>query len=274
MLPLPLYTRGEVRRRLGRLAEAAADASETIALSEDTGQSSKPVVARWLLALIDAVQGRSGDCQAQVDGMLSLKGPSEAEGLRIYSGQALGFLALGAGDIDEAVHHLMAVNRLYRETSGAHPLIDHYEQNLIEVSAPARPSRGGRRRAVAANYRPRRAQRHTLAHGCGGAATGTSRRRRRVRGTLRRGAGVHARTPTPFEARANRSCAWESVGGARGARGRRGSRWRRRCKRSRRSAPSRGRRRPAASCARPAPDHAGPHRRRAKHSHPRSCRWR
>ena len=93
ILPLPLYTRGEVRRRLGRLAEAAADASEALALSEDTGQSSNAGLSRWLLALIDAVHGRSADCRAQVAAMLSLKGPSEAEALRNYSDQALGFLA-------------------------------------------------------------------------------------------------------------------------------------------------------------------------------------
>ena len=132
ILPLPLYTRGEVRRRLGRLAEAAADASEALALSEDTGQSSNAGLSRWLLALIDAVHGRSADCRTQVAAMLSLKGPSEAEALRNYSDQALGF-ALGAGDLDEAVHHLMAVNRLHRETGGAHPLIDCYEQDLVEA---------------------------------------------------------------------------------------------------------------------------------------------
>ena len=120
------------RRRLGRPAEAVADATE--ARAQRGYRAAVERRSGSMAARVDRrAQGRSADCRGHVAGMLSLKGPSEAESLRIYSSQALGFLALGAGELDEAAHHLSAVDLLHRETGGAHPLIDSYEQDLIEV---------------------------------------------------------------------------------------------------------------------------------------------
>jgi DNA-binding CsgD family transcriptional regulator/tetratricopeptide (TPR) repeat protein len=217
MLPVPLYTRGEVRRRLGRPAEAVADATEALALSEDTGQPSNAGLARWLLALIDAAQGRSADCRGHVAGMLSLKGPSEAESLRIYSSQALGFLALGAGELDEAAHHLSAVDLLHRETGGAHPLIDSYEQDLIEVLI--RLGRVEEADGALATFAAR-------AERCG--APWPAAAAARCRGLLAdddafedhfaEALAWHARTPTPFERARTELCQGERRRRARRAR--------------------------------------------------------
>lgn len=217
MLPLLLYTRGEVRRRLGRLAEAAADASEALSLSEDTGQHSNAGLVRWLLALIDAVQGRSADCRAQTAGMLSLKGPSEAEALRIYSSQALGFLALGAGDLDEAVHHLMAVDRLHRETGGAHPLIDVYEQDLIE--ALIRLGRVGEAGDALATFAAR-AERSGAPWPAAAAARcrGLLADDDELEGHFAEALVWHDRTPTPFERARTELCHGERRRRARRAR--------------------------------------------------------
>jgi DNA-binding CsgD family transcriptional regulator/tetratricopeptide (TPR) repeat protein len=218
LLPLPLHSRGEVRRRLGRLAEASADASEALALSEDIGQPSSAGLARWLLALIDAVQGRSTECRAQTAGMLSLKGQSEVEILRIYSSQALGLLALSTGDLDEAVHHLMAVDRLHRETGGAHhPLLHTYEQDLVE--ALIRLGRVEEADGALATFAAR-------AERCG--APWPAAAAARCRGLLAdddafedhfaEALAWHARTPTPFERARTELCQGERRRRARRAR--------------------------------------------------------
>ncbi len=133
-LALPLYTRAEVRRRLGRLAEAAVDASESLRFAEATDQLPNAGLARWALSLIDAVRGRSAESRAHVAQMLALRVPSQAENLALYAGHALGLLALGEGDLDGALRHLSDVRRRH-EGAGRehHPLLHAYEQELAEV---------------------------------------------------------------------------------------------------------------------------------------------
>ena len=57
-LPWPLAARAEVRRRTGRLGEAAADAAEALDLARDTGQQGLAGYALAVLAFVDAVLGR------------------------------------------------------------------------------------------------------------------------------------------------------------------------------------------------------------------------
>lgn len=135
-LAIALYTRAEVRRRLGRLTEATSDASEALRFAEQTAQFSNAGLARWALALIDAVQGRAAECRSHVEGMLALKIPSRAENLDLYAGHALGLLALTEGDLDEALAHLSDVRRRHEVAGGTHhPLVHAYEQELAEVQA-------------------------------------------------------------------------------------------------------------------------------------------
>jgi DNA-binding CsgD family transcriptional regulator len=141
--------------------------------------------------------------------MLSVKGLAEAEVLRIYSSQALGLLALSAGDLDEAVDHLMAIHRLHQETGGGHhPLLHTYEQDLIEalIRLGRRDEAGDALAAFAA-----RAERS----GAPWPAAAAARCRGLVadddesEGHFAEALAWHSQTPTPFERARTELCQGE-----------------------------------------------------------------
>ena len=138
-LPLLLFTRAELRRRVGRLDEAVADATESVRLAEDTEQESNAGIARWTLARIDAVRGQAAACRAHTERMIAAVAPSEASNLTIYADEALGLLALGEGRHGEAVEHLGSAERRYDDMSvRPSPLIDASAHDLVEALIRAR----------------------------------------------------------------------------------------------------------------------------------------
>ena len=218
MLPVPLYTRGEVRRRLGRPAEAVADATE----------------ARAQRGYRAAVERRSGSMAARVDRRRSgtvrrLPGPRGRHALpegAERGGEPAHLLEPGAG--------LPRPGRGRARRGGPSPECRRPPPSgdrrrppahrLLRAgphrgSDPPRPRRGGRRRARDVR-RPGRAMRGpwpaAAAARCRGLLATTTRSRttspRRWRGTPGR--------PRPSSARAP-SCARASGGGARGARAKR-----------------------------------------------------
>jgi DNA-binding CsgD family transcriptional regulator len=66
-LPYPLAARAQAHLRLGRLAEARADADEAVALAEQTGQDPALVIALGSVALIEAWRGEAAACHAAAD---------------------------------------------------------------------------------------------------------------------------------------------------------------------------------------------------------------
>ena len=209
LLPLPLFTSAEVKRRTGRLHEAAADAAESLRIAEDTGQATNGGVAQFTLALIDAVRGRSAQCHAHAERMIERLDATEASNLRIYADDALGLLALGTGELEVAVRHLRAAERQYQELGALpHPLVDCQRQDLVE--ALIRTGRLDEAEAALATLE-RQAD-----------ATGTAWTRAaaaRCRGLLApddafephfaAALALHAETPVPFEAARTELCLGE-----------------------------------------------------------------
>ena len=65
VLPMPLFTRSEIRRRTGRVDLALADAAECIRLAEDTEQETTAGLGRFTIAALDAMRGRAEECRAE-----------------------------------------------------------------------------------------------------------------------------------------------------------------------------------------------------------------
>jgi DNA-binding CsgD family transcriptional regulator len=134
VLPLALFTRAELSRRVGRLDEALVDATECVQIAEDTGQDSNAAIGRWTLARIQAVRGHGLESRMQVEHMLAAIGTSEASNIPSYADEALGLLALGEGRHDDAAEHLGAAERRYREQAvRPGPVTDAYAQDLVEA---------------------------------------------------------------------------------------------------------------------------------------------
>lgn len=132
-LAFPLIVRADLRMRIGQLEGALADASEAIRLAEETGQRGAAGYAAGVLARVEAMLGRPGQCQAHADAALDAVGRSEAEGLRIHAGSALGLLALTQGAFALALAHLVPVAGRARDGGVVHPLLVPFRQDLVEA---------------------------------------------------------------------------------------------------------------------------------------------
>ena len=209
VLPLPLFTRAEVRRRTGRVDLALADAAECVRLAEDTGQETASGLGRFTIAALDAVRGRAEACRAGAAEMIAACARTEAESLLLFADYALGMLALGAGDLDGAVEHLGSADRRRREGGGFHhPLMDAYEQDLAEALI-----RLGRPADAAEVLATLDAEARSTATRWPAAAVA------RCRGLMAaddefeehfaEALALHARTPTPFERARTELCLGE-----------------------------------------------------------------
>jgi DNA-binding CsgD family transcriptional regulator len=132
-LPWPLAGRAEVRRRTGRLRDAAADATEGLGLAEDTGQANLAGYALAVLALLDAMTGRDESCRARAQQAIAMASESDTDSLAWYADGALGLMALSASDLESAGLHFGALARRYRAAGDFHPLIDGHEGDMVEV---------------------------------------------------------------------------------------------------------------------------------------------
>jgi ATP/maltotriose-dependent transcriptional regulator MalT len=209
MLTLPLFSRAELRRRVGRLDEAVADAAESLGLAEDTGQGASAGAARWTLALIDAVRGRADDCRAQAARVVALGVEGDAQVLLIYADQVLGLLALSEGDLDGALHNLRSAERRYRDAGGSHhPLIDAHEQDLVETLIRLGRHEEAEHALATLDVRARRAGSTWAAAAverCRGLMAGDDA----FEGHFAEALALHARTPTPFERARTELCLGE-----------------------------------------------------------------
>lgn len=162
-LPLALHTRSELRRRTGRLDEAAADALECLRLCEDTGLSASAAAARGTLARLAAVRGDAEGCTSLVAAMRATLPGTDVVNIALYADEALGLLCLGAGRPGDAADHLAGVARRYAaQPVPVNPLLDAFladhGEALIRSAAPTPPPRSSRswRRRRPAPARPGR----------------------------------------------------------------------------------------------------------------------
>lgn len=107
VLPQALGMASELAYRMGRWAQARAYAEESVALAEETRQAN--MYGLYFVARIDAAQGRSDDAQRMCARTMTTAGRYEADCMEPHVAQALGLLALGSGDLEEAVRRLEAL---------------------------------------------------------------------------------------------------------------------------------------------------------------------
>jgi DNA-binding CsgD family transcriptional regulator len=110
VLPQALAIGSELAFRVGRWPQARAYAEESVALAGETRQAN--VYGLYFVARIDALQGRAEDCLEMINQTQTLARRHDAACMDLYTGHTLGVLALGQGDLDEAVRQLEAVREL------------------------------------------------------------------------------------------------------------------------------------------------------------------
>jgi DNA-binding CsgD family transcriptional regulator len=135
VLPQALGMASELAFRMGRWPQARAYAEESVALAEETRQAN--MYGLHFVARIDAAQGRTADAQRMIKRLMTLAQRYEADCMAPYSGHNLGLLALGAGDLDEAIRRLEAVRALPVAQQTRDQTIIPWAFDLVEAYARA-----------------------------------------------------------------------------------------------------------------------------------------
>ncbi|HET6690989.1 MAG TPA: LuxR C-terminal-related transcriptional regulator, partial [Miltoncostaeaceae bacterium] len=133
LLPWPLAVRADVRRRTGRLPQAAADAAEAVRLAEDIGQAPIAGYALVVEAMLFAITGDATACRDRAARAVEIGVRTESHNLSWYADGALGLTALSQGDLPRAVERFGLLERRYRATGDLHPLLDGHGADIVET---------------------------------------------------------------------------------------------------------------------------------------------
>jgi DNA-binding NarL/FixJ family response regulator len=135
-LPLALELLAAIEVIDGRLASAAANASEGLNLSRDTGQANSAAYHLAVLARVEALRGREEECRAHAAEAFEL---ASAHGLHFQGATAtwaLGELELGLGRPAEALSRLQSLATV--AAGATHPIIALYTTpDLVEAAVRA-----------------------------------------------------------------------------------------------------------------------------------------
>ena len=135
VLPQALGMASELAFRMGRWPQARAYAEESVALAEETRQAN--LYGLYFVARIDALQGRADDAQRMTKKLTATAHRYEAGCMDPYIGHTLGLLALGAGDLDEAIRRLEGVRGLAVAEQTRDQSIIPWAFDLVEAYARA-----------------------------------------------------------------------------------------------------------------------------------------
>jgi DNA-binding CsgD family transcriptional regulator len=135
VLPQGLAMASELAYRMGRWPQARACAEESVALAKETRQAN--LYGVYFVARIDAVQGRSETAQKRIKRAKAIAKRHEAHIMAQYFGHTLGLLALGDGDLDEAIRCLEGVQALPVAQQTRDQSIIPWAFDLVEAYARA-----------------------------------------------------------------------------------------------------------------------------------------
>jgi DNA-binding CsgD family transcriptional regulator len=135
VLPQTLAMASELSFRMGRWPHARACAEESVALAEETRQAN--LYGLYFVARIDALQGRSEDSLHMLNRTMTMAHKLEANCMELFSGHTFGLLALGEGDLDEAIRRLEAVQGLLLAQQTRDQSVVPWAFDLVEAYARA-----------------------------------------------------------------------------------------------------------------------------------------
>jgi len=135
VLPQALAIASELEFRMGRWPQARAYAEESVALAEETRQAN--LYGVYFVARIDAMQGRVEDARTMLNRTRAMSARVEVHCMDLYIGYTSGLLALGEGDLDEAISRLEELRVLPLAMQTRDQTIVPWAFDLIEAYARA-----------------------------------------------------------------------------------------------------------------------------------------
>jgi ATP/maltotriose-dependent transcriptional regulator MalT len=135
ILPQALAMAAEVYYRQGRWPESRACVEESVALAEESRQPN--AYGRYFVARMDGVQGRVDEARRKLDQMVVVARQYGAGGIDPYVQHALGLIALGRGDANEAIAHLEECSRTRMAEQIPEQSVIPWAYDLVEAYARA-----------------------------------------------------------------------------------------------------------------------------------------
>ncbi|MGH8909150.1 MAG: AAA family ATPase [Egibacteraceae bacterium] len=201
-LPLPLALLADVAFRTGRMQAALTLAAESVEVSGQVDQAVGPAIGQALgygcRAQLDAVRGLGERARSHAQAALTC---ADAVGLPVAKAQAtaaLGLLALGLGEVNEAIEQLELTGSLLAEHGLRDPSIVRWTPDLIEAYIRAERTPEALRlldRFEAGAERTERSWALAATARCRGLLTQPGEFEYHFAAAFR----WHARTPSPFE---------------------------------------------------------------------------
>jgi DNA-binding CsgD family transcriptional regulator len=133
VLPFALAMLSMLDFRTGRWAAAYADASESLQLAAETGQSVALSYSLVVLGRVEAGQGREADCRAHIERAVATSLPRKQMSVASYGASILGFLELGLGRTHEAIAELEDARRLTGGQGVVDPAVVPWGPELVEA---------------------------------------------------------------------------------------------------------------------------------------------
>ncbi|GAB6899424.1 LuxR family transcriptional regulator [Kineosporia succinea] len=135
VLPQALSIAAELAFRLGRWRESQVHADESVELAKETRQAN--VYGMYFVARNHAVRGRSKEALKMIGLINEITTKYDAVGMRLQTTHVLGLLALGEGDLDEAIARLEETGRLPVSVNTRDQSIVPWAFDLVEAYARA-----------------------------------------------------------------------------------------------------------------------------------------
>jgi DNA-binding CsgD family transcriptional regulator len=135
ILPQALAMASELYYRLGRWPESRASVEESLALAAESRQPN--AYGRYFLARMDGVQGRVDDARRALEGMAEVARHYGAASIDPFLHHALGLVALGRGDANDAIAHLEECSRTRMAEQMPEQAVIPWAYDLVEAYARA-----------------------------------------------------------------------------------------------------------------------------------------
>lgn len=130
---LPLIISADACRRLGRHAGQLERIEEGLTIARDTGQRGTEVLGEVARCQLLATIGDEAGCRHAGGRAVEVALTVGMESAKIFAGGAFGLLALGAGRLPDAVHHLEGVARVADDLGYRDPLYVPWLPDLVET---------------------------------------------------------------------------------------------------------------------------------------------
>jgi GMP synthase-like glutamine amidotransferase/tetratricopeptide (TPR) repeat protein len=134
LLPYALVRLADVELDTGHWPAAHAALADAASLAREMGQSADLGLASGALAWLDAAQGRVVDCRRHAGEAIALAARLGAGSRLDRAVPALGLLALGCGELDTAIEHLVEVRNTQLDQGWCDAAVPpHRARDLIEA---------------------------------------------------------------------------------------------------------------------------------------------